>query len=80
MEGKIIKTGNRALFPLCEPLFGCEILDKGEMRPATHVRKTRFFTSSVGQSCRSALNLGGAAAPPYRRHEEFYPAPRYKLN
>jgi hypothetical protein len=34
MWGKIIKTGNRALFPLCEPLFGCEILDKGEMRPS----------------------------------------------
>jgi hypothetical protein len=32
MRGKIIKKGNRALFPLCEPLFGCEILDKGEMR------------------------------------------------
>jgi hypothetical protein len=31
--------------------------------------------SLVGQSCRSALNLGGAAAPPYRRCEEFCPAP-----
>jgi hypothetical protein len=37
--------------------------------------KTKFFASPVGQSCRSALNLGGAAAPPCRRHEEFCPAP-----
>ena len=36
MRGKIIKTGNRALFPLCEPLFGCEIPDKGEMCPHSH--------------------------------------------
>jgi hypothetical protein len=40
--------------------------------------KTRFFTSPVGQSCRSALNLGGAA-PPYQRHEEFCPAPASML-
>jgi hypothetical protein len=32
MRGKIIKTCNRALFPLCGPPFGCEILNKGEMR------------------------------------------------
>jgi hypothetical protein len=31
--------------------------------------------SLAGQSCRSALNLGGAAAPPYRRCEEFCLAP-----
>jgi len=40
--------------------------------------ETKFFTSPAGQSCRSALNLGGAAAPPYQRHEEFCPAPHPK--
>jgi hypothetical protein len=34
--------------------------------------------SSAGQSCRSALNLGGAAAPPCQSREEFCPAPDEK--
>jgi len=34
----------------------------------------KIFSFQAGQSCRSALKLGGAAAPPYRRREEFRPA------
>jgi len=37
---------------------------------------TRTSTFLAGQSCRSALNF--LVAPPYRRREEFFPAPSKK--
>ena len=40
--------------------------------------RTEFFAFVGGQSCRSALFLGGAAATPYRRDEEFCPVPPSK--
>jgi len=68
-------------------IFVCFVLSKpfdGPFDgPSTGTRHICGFILE-GQSCRSALNLGGAsavatlwrdkAAPPYRRHEEFCPA------
>jgi mannose-6-phosphate isomerase len=63
-QSTVLSAGGFCLIPAC-----C-----GEAE-AQAADATKIFANMAGQSCCSALNLGGAAAPPCRRREEFSPAP-----
>jgi hypothetical protein len=65
MRGKIIKTGNRALYPLCEPPFDCEILDKGQMRPMAMGLRQNSSRRRQGGAAFSRQSVATADAPPH---------------